>query len=97
MKRGILVATLIASLTLTVPAFAAGGGGQGKGQGVQSQTRSMNQTQKQQRLRDGSCTQSGTSQGTKNKAGNAYGPGDGTGNQGVGPRDGTGYGTPVNR
>ena len=97
MKRGIVVATLIGSLTLTVPAFAAGGGGQAKGQGVQSQTRSMNQTQNQQRLRDGSCTQSGTSQRTRNKAGNAYGPGDGTGNQGVGPKDETGYGAPVKR
>jgi hypothetical protein len=64
---------------------------------MQKQTGSMNQTQKQQRLRDGSCTQSGTSQGAKTKAGKTYGPGDGTGYQGVGPKDGTGYGAPGNR
>jgi type II secretory pathway pseudopilin PulG len=31
-------------------------------------------------------------QGKAAKKGNHWGPGDGTGNQGVGPRDGTGYG-----
>jgi len=95
-RQGILLATMIAGLTLTVPAFGAGGG-QRKGQAVQNQTRSTNQIQKQQRLRDGSCTQSGTSQGAKSKSGYAYGPGDGTGNQGVGPKNGTGYGAPANR
>ena len=99
MKRryGIVAVTMIASLVFCAPAFAAGGGGQGKGQGVQNQTRSMNQRQKQQRLRDGSCNQTGTPQGTKNKSGNIYGPGDGTGNQGVGPKDATGYGAPANQ
>jgi hypothetical protein len=31
------------------------------------------------------------------KKGHAYGPGDGTGNDGIGPRDGTGYGAPIQR
>ena len=88
-KYGIVTAALIASLALITPALAAGG----KGQAAQKQTRSM--VQKQQR--SGSCTQSGTPQGTKTKKGNAYGPGDGSGNQGVGPKDGTGYGAPANR
>ena len=93
-KNGILVATMIATLVLSVPAFAAGR----QGKAVQKQTRSTNQIQKQQRLRnDGSYTQSGTSLGAKNKSGNTYGPGDGTGYQGEGPKDGTGYGAPVNR
>jgi hypothetical protein len=89
-SRGIVVAALIASLALSTPAFAAG-----KGQG--NQTRSGNQIQKQQRLRDGSCTQSGNPTGQKAKKGNTYGPGDGSGNQGIGPKDGTGYGSPTNR
>ena len=83
-RYGITALALIASLALAVPGLAAGG----KGQAAQTQTR---------RLRDGSCTQSGTPQGTKTKKGNAYGPGDGSGNQGVGPKDGTGYGAPTNR
>lgn len=92
-KYGITVVALAAGLALTVPALAAGE----KGQGTQKQTRSMNQIQKQQRLRDGSCTQTGTQKGTQAKKGNAYGPGDNSGNQGVGPKDGTGYGAPTNR
>jgi hypothetical protein len=90
-RHGIVVATLIAGLALSGPALAAGG------KGKQTQTRSMSQIQKQQRVQGGSGTQSGTSVGAKNKAGKTYGPGDGTGNQGVGPKDGTGYGAPVNR
>ena len=91
MAYGITALALAASLALTGPALAAGG----KGRGAQKQTGSM--VQKQQRLRDGSCNQSGTPQGTQAKKGNAYGPGDGSGNQGLGPKDGTGYGAPTNR
>ena len=91
MSYGITALALAASLALAGPAVSAGG----KGQGAQKQTRSM--VQKQQRLRDGSCAQSGTPQGTKAKKGNAYGPGDGSGYQGQGPKDGTGYGAPTNR
>jgi hypothetical protein len=80
-RHGIVVATLIATLALSAPAAAAG-----KGQAAQKQTRSTNQIQKQQRLRDGSCTQSGTPLGQKAKKGNTYGPG-----------DGSGYGAPTNR
>ena len=92
-RHGITAVALVASLALTVPALAAGG----KGQAAQKQTRSMNQIQMQQRLQDGSCTQSGTPQGTQAKKGNAYGPRDGSGNQGVGPKDGTGFGALTNR
>jgi len=92
-RNGIVAVALVASIALVTPAFAAGG----KGKAAQTQTRSTNQIQKQQRLRDGSCTQSGTQQGTKVKRGNAYGPGDGSGNEGLGPKDGTGYGAPRSR
>ena len=88
-RHGIVVATMVASLALYGPAMAAGG--QGKGKVIQKQTGNMNQIQKQQRFRDGSYTQSGTSLGAKNKSGNTYGPGDGTGYQGQEPKDGTGY------
>jgi hypothetical protein len=38
-------------------------------------------------------TGAGTGQGQQAKRGNQNGPGDGTGNQGNGPKDGTGYGS----
>jgi hypothetical protein len=91
-RYGIVAVALVASLALAGPSLGAG-----KGQAAQNQTRSMNPSQKQQRVQDGSCIQSGTSQGAKSKSGNTHGPGNGTGNQGVGPKDGTGYGAPVNR
>lgn len=39
---------------------------------------------------DGICDNIGQRAGTASRRG--YGPGDGTGNKGVGPKDGTGYG-----
>jgi hypothetical protein len=90
-RSGIAAVALIGSLAMAVPTFAAG-----KGQTTQTQTRTMTQTQTKQQSRAGSGNQSGT-MGAKTKAGNAYGPGDGTGNQIVGPKDGTGYGAPANR
>jgi hypothetical protein len=36
----------------------------------------------------------GNGNGPKAQSGRNLGPGDGTGNQGVGPQDGTGYGSP---
>jgi len=92
-RNCIAVVAVIAGLALSQPAFAAGGkGGGGKGKSIQEQTGSTNQSRQRQRLRDGSCTQTGAPQGAKKKSGNTYGPGDGTGNQGQGPKDGTGYG-----
>lgn len=91
-RYGIVAVVLIGSLVLTAPALAAGG----KGQAAQKQTRSMTQTQTKQPLKAGSGNQTGT-MGAKTQAGKTYGPGDGTGNQGTGPKDGTGYGAPGNR
>jgi hypothetical protein len=70
--------------------------GSGKRRAAQNQTRSMTQTQMTQQLGAVSGTQTGT-MGLKTQAGKPYGPGDGTGNQGVGPKDGTGLGAPGNR
>jgi hypothetical protein len=63
---------------------------------AQNQTRSITQTQTKQQLKAGSRTQTGT-MGARTQAGKTYGPGDGTGNQGVGPKDGTSYGAPAKR
>ncbi|MBN1397868.1 MAG: hypothetical protein JXA06_07540 [Bacteroidetes bacterium] len=41
---------------------------------------------------DGVCDNNGTKAQKKTKKGSKYGPGDGTGNKGVGPKDGTGFG-----
>jgi len=69
------------------------------------QVQNQNQKQKQHTIQDkngdgvcdvcGQATGSGqqNSQGKKAKKGKHWGPGDGTGNQQVGPQDGTGYGS----
>jgi len=48
----------------------------------------------QNRYQQGKQAQSKSAQ---QKKGNTYGPGDGTGNKGDRPLDGTGYGAPANR
>ena len=91
-RHGIVAVALIGGLALAAPALAAG-----KGRLIQKQTRSTNQIENQERHRDGSSSQTGTPLGAKNKRGNTYGPGDGSGYQGRAPKDGTGYGAPTNR
>lgn len=88
-KIGILVlAGAFAVNALPHAGLAAQGGKMG---GQRQQLKSQQQVRDQQRLRDGSgAGKVGT--GTMQKKGNTYGPGDGTGNAGIGPKDGTGYG-----
>ncbi|OGP49814.1 MAG: hypothetical protein A2Y79_02375 [Deltaproteobacteria bacterium RBG_13_43_22] len=87
-----------ATLPLTVQAGRGGGGGGGPMGGTSLRTKTRIQDRDQLRLRDGSCTNSTANQaGSGFKKGNTYGPGDGTGNAGVGPKNGTGYGAPSNR
>jgi hypothetical protein len=92
-----LAGTII--LTLAVPmGVQAGRGGKMNGSAQQVRTQSTQQIRDQQRLRDGSCldpAQKGS--GAPLKKGNTYGPGDGTGNNLIGPQDGSGYGAPSNR
>jgi|WetSurMetagenome_2_1015567.scaffolds.fasta_scaffold110787_2 hypothetical protein len=77
-----------------LPAVSMAGKGRMGGQGLRNQTNCTLHTPDRQQLRDGSCLKSGASAtGIVQKKGNTYGPGDGTGNQGAGPKDGTGYGT----
>jgi hypothetical protein len=103
MKTKILTITLAGAFLLAtaIPAVteARGGGGNAGGRGLQTQTRTINQDRARDRLRDGSCLQSApqTKAGEAQKKGNTYGPGDGTGNSGDRPLDGTGYGAPANR
>jgi hypothetical protein len=103
MKTKILTITLVAAFLLAtvMPAVteARGGGGKAGGQSLQTQTKTMDQDRVRDRLRDGSCTQGATQTkaGVVQQKGNTYGPGDGTGNAGVRPGDGTGYGAPANR
>jgi hypothetical protein len=98
MKSKLMVTLAAGALMITtvLPLAAQAGRGNGSMGGTQLQTRT--QTTTPQRLRDGSCTNpAGTQAGSGMKRGNTYGPGDGTGNQGVGPKDGTGYGSPALR
>jgi hypothetical protein len=94
-----ILAAAILFATMMPNDVQARGGGKAAGQGspgLNQQTQSMEQNrvrERQQNQAQDKQTQSGTSQ----KKGNTYGPGDGTGNQGVRPQDGTGYGAPANR
>lgn len=80
-----------------LPALAKAGNGRLGGQGLHKQNKTT-MLQGRQQIHDGSCLTSGTSgAGTAQQKGNTYGPGDGTGNQDIGPQDGTGYGDPANK
>jgi hypothetical protein len=92
------ILTLIISVTFIVatllPLTAMGRqGGKMSGQTQMMRTQSKMQIKDQQRLRNGSCANVDNAGLKKAQTkGNTYGPGDGTGNSGVGPQDGTGYG-----
>jgi len=94
-----IVTTVLAGaifMTSALPLAVQAGRGGGQMGGTSLQTR--NPVRDQSRLRDGSCTTgTATQTGSMFKKGNIYGPGDGTGNAGIGPKDGTGYGAPANR
>jgi hypothetical protein len=94
----------------SLPTTSTAGGPRGRGPqgytGRPSAPGYADRVPMRQRLRGGSCryrTQGASSNGapaSARKKGNAYGPGDGTGNAAVGelpPKDGTGYGAPANR
>lgn len=88
----IILAGAVFTMAL-LPGVSMAGKGRVGAQGVQGKTKSTLQTQSRQKLRDGSCLTPGSAgSGAVKKNGNTYGPGDGTGNDGVGPKDGTGYG-----
>jgi len=90
-KIGVLILTGAFALTALPLAALAAQGGRMSGQTQQLKT--QQQIKSQQRLRDGSCVDPAkASSGSMQKKGNTYGPGDGTGNAGIGPKDGTGYG-----
>ena len=98
----IFAAIFLFATILPNDAEAGRGGGKMSGQGGQSGQSLNQQTQsmQQNKVREQQHSQSGDgkaqSQAVQQK-GNTYGPGDGTGNQGVRPQDGTGYGAPANR
>jgi hypothetical protein len=97
------IGTLFLAAVFMVPAAVplnalAGPGGRMNSQNIQTRTQNTQQIRNQQRLRDGSCPTPGqNAPGAMQKKGNTYGPGDGSGNAGIGPKDGTGYGAPSNR
>jgi hypothetical protein len=90
-----IAVTFIVSI-LTPMTVMARQGGSMSGQTQMMRTKSNLQIRNQQRLRDGSCANvdATTVTAKAQKKGKTYGPGDGTGNSGVGPQDGTGYGAP---
>ena len=93
----ILAGTFIMAAAIPTTALA-GPGGKMRGQFLQTQNRTTQQSGDRLRLRDGSCVDPAKARsGAMEKKGNTYGPGDGTGNAGVGPKDGTGYGAPSQR
>jgi hypothetical protein len=99
-KFSILVVAGVLTVVTALPVSGLAGQGSGKMKrnAGQIQTGTTSRGQDRLRLRDGSCiSQTATASGKTQKNGNAYGPGDGTGNSGVGPQDGTGYGAPSKR
>jgi len=93
-----LLTVVLAGTVFTMallPALSIAGNGRKGGQGLQTITKSTQKLQDRQKLHDGSCLTTGASgAGAMQQKGNTYGPVDGTGNDGVGPKDGTGYGAP---
>jgi hypothetical protein len=90
MFAGILMVTL----ALPWAAHARGFAGQGCGRVYQNHTRNHHQ----HHFQDGSCLNpNGSRMVSMNNRGNRFGPGNGSGNAGAGPKDGTGYGAPSNR
>lgn len=96
--KGVMVGTMCAMLMLPSVVLAGQGRGTGKGPALQTQQRNMEQILGQKgfehRYR---AVEPGRSSNGATKKGHAYGPGDGTRNDGVGPKDGTGYGAPTQR
>jgi len=98
-KLGTLLLAGTFIITTAIPmTVLAGPGGRMNGQTQQIRTQPKQQIRDQQRLRDGSCLDPAPNgSGAAQKKGNTYGPGDGTGNSALGPKDGRGYGAPSNR
>jgi hypothetical protein len=97
----VLAGTFLATAALPLDVLA-GRAGSGRMTGTVSRTEVQNseriRTQDRLRLRDGSCVDPAKKgAGTMQKKGNTYGPGDGTGYDGIGPKDGTGIGAPSKR
>jgi len=97
--KATLMAGIITGMVMSVvPVFAAGpyGGRNAQAAWRQNCVRAQTQVSNRARLRDGSCLYANQiGAGSAQKRGNTYGPGDGTGNAGSGPKDGTGYGAPA--
>jgi hypothetical protein len=92
--KGVMIGTMCAVLMLPSVVLAGQGRGAGKGPALQNQPRNMEQIREQRRYQP---IESRNQTSNITKKGHAYGPGDGTGNDGIGPRDGTGYGAPIQR
>ena len=101
-KATLVTGIVTGMLVSAVPIFAAGPYGGGRNcQAAWRQNycyRAQTQVNNRARLRDGSCLYANQiGAGSAQKRGNTYGPGDGTGNAGNPPKDGTGYGAPSKR
>ena len=85
---------VMAALPVTATAGPAGRG-RAMGNSITTQTHAGEQIRVRQHLRDGSrLAPAKPGARTMQKKGHTYGPGDGTGNLGDGPMDGTGYVAP---
>ncbi|MDH4267074.1 MAG: hypothetical protein OEW45_15695 [Deltaproteobacteria bacterium] len=96
-KMGAVVLAGAFFITAIPMVAIAGPGGNMHRQTLHIKTQSTQRISTQHRLRDGSSQESlKATSGAMSKKRNthAYGPGDGTGHDGIGPKDGTGYGEP---
>lgn len=96
--KGVMIGTMCGMLMLPSIVLAGHGRGAGKGPAFQNQPRNMEQIREQKRLEHRyQAVEPGAQSVTGARKGHAFGPGDGTGNAGIGPKDGTGYGAPSQR
>jgi hypothetical protein len=93
--KGVMIGTMCSILILPSVVLAGQGRGTGKSPASHGQSRSMEQVREQRRLEHrNQVVEPGTKSVNGARKGHSYGPGDGTGYDGIGPKDGTGYGAP---
>jgi len=96
--KGVIAGAIGVMLISSSIALAGQGRGAGKGPAYQNQRQAMEQIMQQKCFdRRYRAVEQGDMSGSGIRRGHALGPGDGTGNDGIGPKDGTGYGAPVQR
>lgn len=96
--QGVIVGTMCCMMVFPSVVLAGQGRGTGKGPAFGNEPRKAEHIREQRRFEHGKQIREPGNQSVNRRAkGYSYGPGDGTGYDGIGPKDGTGYGAPTQR